>query len=54
MKPIQDEVYAAVKDVAEKNGYAVIFDKTSAQNMVYYSSKIDISDLVLAKLGYSK
>lgn len=54
MKPIQDEVYAAVKDVAEKNGYSVIFDKTSAQNMVYYSSKIDISDMVLTKLGYSK
>lgn len=54
MKPIQDEVYAAIKDVAEKNGYTMIFDKTSAQNLVYYSSKSDVSDQVLAKLGYAK
>lgn len=54
MKPIQDEVYAAIKDVAEKNGYSMIFDKTSAQNLVYYSSKTDVSDLVLTKLGYAK
>ena len=54
MKPIQDEVYAAIKDVAEKDGYAMIFDKASAQNIVYYSSKTDISDEILAKLGYAK
>ncbi|MCQ2233316.1 MAG: OmpH family outer membrane protein [Paludibacteraceae bacterium] len=54
MKPIQDEVYAAIKDVAEKNGYTIILDKASAQNLVYYSSKADISDQVLTKLGYAK
>ena len=54
MKPIQDEVYAAVKDVAEKEGYVMIFDKASAQNLIYYSSKVDVSDKVLTKLGYSK
>lgn len=54
MKPIQDEVYAAIKDVSEKEGYVMVFDKTSAQNLVYYSSKVDISDKVLTKLGYAK
>lgn len=54
MKPIQDEIYSAIKDVAEKDGYTMILDKSSAQNIIYYSSKIDISDEVLTKLGYSK
>ncbi|MCQ2193098.1 MAG: OmpH family outer membrane protein [Paludibacteraceae bacterium] len=54
MKPIQDEVYAAIKDVAEKNGYSIILDKASAQNLIYYSSKVDISDQILSKLGYAK
>ena len=54
MKPIQDEVYSAVKDVAEAENYSVIMDKSTSQNLIYYSSKIDISDKVLTKLGYTK
>ena len=54
MKPIQDEVYVAVKDIADTNGYQVVLDKSSSQNLIYFSVKVDISDEVLEKLGYSK
>lgn len=54
MKPIQDEVYVAVKDVADTKGYLVVLDKASSSNLIYYSVKADISDEVLEKLGYAK
>jgi outer membrane protein len=54
MKPIQDEIYVAIKDISEAKNYQLILDKASSMNLIYYSSKIDISDEVLAKLGYSK
>ncbi|MDR1729894.1 MAG: OmpH family outer membrane protein [Prevotellaceae bacterium] len=54
MKPIQDEIYTAIKAVSEEKKYELILDKTSGMNIIYYSSKIDISDEVLTKLGYSK
>jgi len=54
MKPIQDEIYTAMKDISESKGYQLVLDKASGMNIVYYSSKIDISDDVLSKLGYSK
>ena len=54
IKPIQDEIYTAVKDVSEAKGYQLILDKASGMNIIYYSSKIDISDEILTKLGYSK
>ncbi|MCH5226183.1 MAG: OmpH family outer membrane protein [Muribaculaceae bacterium] len=53
MKPIQDDVYNAVKAVAEERGYQVIFDRASSQSIVFASPKIDVSNEVLAKLGYS-
>lgn len=52
VKPIQDKVYNAVKAVAEKGGYSIIFDKSSDLTMLYTSSKLDKSDDVLAQLGY--
>lgn len=54
IKPIQDEIYEAVKEIAEAKGYAVILDRASAMSIIYASPKIDISNEVLAKLGYSK
>lgn len=54
MKPIQEDVYNAVKAVAEEKGYQVIFDRASSQSIVFASPRIDISNEVLAKLGYSK
>ena len=54
MKPIQEDVYNAVKAVAEEKGYQVIFDRASSQSIVFSSPRIDVSNEVLAKLGYSK
>ena len=52
VKPIQDKVYNAVKVIAEKGGYAIIFDKASDITMLYASAKNDKSDEVLEQLGY--
>ena len=54
IKPIQDEVYNAVKELCEQNGYQMVIDKSSSMNLVYVAPKIDISDALLQKLGYSK
>ena len=54
MQPIQDEIYNAVKEISEEQGYQVVVDRESAMSIIFASPKIDISDEVLAKLGYSK
>lgn len=53
MKPIQDDVYNAIKKVAEERGYQAIFDRASATDIIFASPRIDVSNEVLAKLGYS-
>ncbi len=52
IKPIQDELYRAVKEIAAEGSYAVIFDTASGANMLYTNPKYDKSDDVLEKLGY--
>ncbi len=54
MKPIQENVYNAVKAVAEERKYQVIFDRASSQSIVFASPTIDVSNEVLAKLGFAK
>lgn len=54
LKPIQDDVYNAVKKVSEEKGYQVIFDRASSASIVFASPRIDVSNEVLEKLGYSK
>lgn len=53
MTPIQEEVYNAVKDIAELRGYQLILDRASDTGIIFGSPKVDISNEVLAKLGYS-
>lgn len=53
LKPVQDDVYNAIKKVAEEKGYQAIFDRASASDIIYASPRIDVSNEVLAKLGYS-
>ena len=51
--PIQDEIYNAVKDVADQRGYSLVIDRSSSTSgIIYGSPKVDISNEVLAKLGY--
>lgn len=54
MKPIQDDVYNAVKKVAEERGYQMIMDRATSSDIIFASPRIDISNEVLSKLGYSK
>lgn len=54
MKPIQDEVFAAIQEISKEKDYSLILDKSSSANIIFSSPKIDVSDLVLQKLGYSK
>lgn len=49
---IQDDIYNAVKEIADKNGYSMVIDRSSAESIIFASPKIDISKEVLAKLGY--
>lgn len=53
MRPIEDDIYAAVKEIATRRGYAAVVDRASASSLIFVSPDIDISDEVLAKLGYS-
>lgn len=52
VKPIQDEVYIVVKEIALEGGYAVIFDTSSGSGILYENARYNKSDDVLEKLGY--
>lgn len=54
IKPIQDDIYNAVKEISEAKGYQLILDRSSAESVIFASPRIDISNEVLSKLGYSK
>lgn len=51
LKPIQDEIYTAVQDVANEQFISVIKDRSADPSLIYLSNKMDISDAVLEKLG---
>ncbi len=52
IKPIQDKVYAAIKEVATIGNYALILDKAGDLNILYSDPKYDKSEEVLNKMGY--
>ena len=54
IKPIQDEIYNAIQELCEAGGYQMILDKASSSNLIYAAPKLDVSDDLLEKLGYSK
>ncbi len=54
IKPIQDQVANAVKEMAERSGYAIVFDRASDITMLYANPKYDKSDDVLEILGWKK
>ncbi len=53
IKPIQDQVDNAIKELANEGGYAVIFDSSVSQNILYTNPRYDKSEEVLQKLGYN-
>ncbi len=54
VKPLQDKIYSAVKQVADKGGLMIIFDKASDISMLYANPKLDKSEEVLKALGVKK
>lgn len=52
MKPIQDDIYDAVKELATAQAYQLVLDRASANAVIFASPAIDISDQVLGRLGY--
>lgn len=53
MSPIQEEIYNVVKEISEARGYSLVLDRASDNGIIFGSPKIDISNEVLQKLGYS-
>lgn len=55
IKPIQDAIYQAVKLISERRGYQIVFDRASSVGSIIYADpQADISNDVLAVLGYSE
>lgn len=50
VKPIQDQVFNAVQDIAEAKKYDYIFDKSSDLTILFASKRLDISDQIIRKL----
>ncbi|MBB6275156.1 OmpH family outer membrane protein [Porphyromonas circumdentaria] len=53
MKPIQDEIWEAIKEIAKANSFQLVLDRGTS-GIIYANPGIDISDQVLKKMGYSK
>ncbi len=51
IKPIQDEIYVAIQEIAQNKRYDVVRDRSADPSLIYMSNKLDISDQVLEKLG---
>ncbi|NOZ47251.1 MAG: OmpH family outer membrane protein [Chlorobi bacterium] len=52
VKPIQDDIFDAIKQMASDGNYAIIFDSSSGANMLYTDPKYDKSDEILDRLGF--
>ena len=53
-KPVQDQVFTAVQDIAEARGYDFIFDKSSDLTMLFSRKSFDISDRVVKMITQSE
>ena len=51
IKPIQDEIYNAIQELANEKHIDVVKDRSADPALIYMSSKLDVSDQVLQKLG---
>jgi len=52
VKPIQDEILRAIREIAVEGNYTAIFDTASGGNILFANPRFDISDQVLEKLGH--
>lgn len=51
VKPIQDQVFTAVQDIAEQKRYDFVFDKSSDLTMIFAAKQFDISDQIIRQLS---
>lgn len=51
IQPVQDQILAIVKQIAEEKNYDFIFDRSSNFTMLYSAKNYDISDLVIKRLN---
>ena len=51
LQPIQDQVMAVVKIIAEEKKYDFIFDRSSEVTILYSAKNYDISDLVIKRIN---
>ena len=51
LKTIQDEIYSVIQDIAQEKHYDFVKDRSADPSLIYMSSKMDISDQVLQRLG---
>ena len=51
IKPIQEEIYNAIEQIATTGNYAVIFDKSGDTNIMWANTRYDKSEDVLRKMG---
>ncbi|MHB0756581.1 OmpH/Skp family outer membrane protein [Polaribacter sp. M15] len=54
VKPIQDQVYNAIQNIAKRKKYDFVFEKSSDLIMLYSNKKYDISDLVLSTIDRTR
>lgn len=47
IQPIQDQIFAAVQDIAEQRNYDFIFDKSADVVMLFSAQRFDLSDQVI-------
>ena len=50
VKPIQDQVFIAIQEIAENRKYDLVFDKSADVVTLYAAEKLDISDQVLRSI----
>ncbi len=52
IKPIQDKIYNAIEKIAKEKNYSLVLDKASGATVLFIDGKTDVSDVILAELGY--
>lgn len=53
IQPIQDQIFAAVQDIAEKQKYDFVFDKSANVVMLYSADRYDFSEQVIRSITRS-
>ena len=51
IKPIQDDIFRAIQEIASEKKYAFVFDKANQSNLLFADPRYNISDLVLRKMN---